>query len=75
MCNTTGVTCNNFGNNLQQTTAQADANSSPKFDQYTASETYSYSPVATANSTVAAGQNAASFCSGNVAALCSDSTY
>jgi hypothetical protein len=74
-CNATGITCNNLGSNLQQTTAQADANSSPKFDQYKASETYAYTPVATTNSTVGAGQNATSFCSGNVAALCNDTTY
>lgn len=75
VCLATGVTCNNLGNNLSQTTAQADANASTHFDQYTASETYGYSPVATTNSTVGAGQNLTSSCSGSVAALCYDSTY
>jgi len=42
---------------LFQTNAQADANVSRHFDQYTASETNGYSPVASSNSTVAAGTN------------------
>jgi hypothetical protein len=42
---------------LAQTNAQANANVSMHFDQYTASETYGYSPVATTNSTVGAGTN------------------
>jgi len=35
----------------------SDANTSPHFDQYTSSETYAYSPVASTNSTVGAGTN------------------
>lgn len=42
---------------LAQTNAQADANVSVHFDQYTSSETYGYSPVASTNSTVGAGTN------------------
>lgn len=74
-CNATGITCNNLASNLQQTTAQADANASSKYDQYTMSEAYVWSPVATTNSTVGAGQNLTSSCSGILAALCNDSTY
>jgi hypothetical protein len=40
---------------LAQTNAQADANVSAHFDQYSASETLGYSPVASTNSTVGAG--------------------
>jgi hypothetical protein len=74
-CNATGITCNNLASNLQQTSAQADANASSKYDQYTMSEAYVWSPVATTNSTVGAGQNLSSSCSGGLAALCNDSTY
>ena len=35
----------------------SDANTSPHYDQYTSGETYAYSPVASANSTVGAGTN------------------
>jgi hypothetical protein len=44
-------------NNLLETPTQADADSSPNFDQYTVSETYAYSPVASTNSTVGYGLN------------------
>ena len=75
VCDTTGVTCNNLGGNLAQTFAQANSNVSAHFDQYTTSETFVYSPLASTNSTVGAGNNLTSSCSGNVAALCSDTTY
>jgi hypothetical protein len=39
-----------------------DANSSPHFDQYTDSQTYADSPVASTNSTVGAGTNEQSLC-------------
>jgi hypothetical protein len=42
---------------LAQTNAQGVANVSTHFDQYTASQTYGYSPVASKNSTVGAGTN------------------
>jgi hypothetical protein len=42
---------------LAQTNAQADANISLHYDQYAASETLGYSPVASTNSTVVAGTN------------------
>jgi hypothetical protein len=42
---------------LVQTNAQAASNVSMHFDQYTASETYGYSPVVSTNSTVVAGTN------------------
>jgi hypothetical protein len=42
---------------LAQTNAQADANVSAHFDQYSASEPQGYSPVASTNSTVIAGTN------------------
>jgi hypothetical protein len=35
----------------------SDANTSPHYDQYTSSETYAYSPVASTNSTAGAGTN------------------
>jgi hypothetical protein len=69
---------------LAQTNAQADANVSVHFDQYTASETLGYSPVALTNSTVGAGTNQYSgYCSAlstaglsAAATACqSDSTY
>ena len=69
LCEEIGVFCFDQGNELSQTAAQADANSSPHFDQYTSSQTYVYSPVASTNSTVGAGQNISSninsWCSGN----------
>jgi len=75
VCVNTGTTCVDAGGNLQQTLAQADANSSPHFDQYTCTEAYAMSPVAAPNSTVHAGQNLTSLCSGNLAAMCNDTTY
>jgi hypothetical protein len=75
ICSIAVGSCINDGGNLTQTAAQADANNSPHFDQYTASETYAYSPVASTNSTVGAGNNLTSSCIGNLAALCSDMAY
>jgi hypothetical protein len=40
----------------------SDANASPHFDQYTDSQTYADSPVASTNSTVGAGTNKQSLC-------------
>jgi hypothetical protein len=74
-CDGTGTTCNNVAGNLLQTDAQAAANVTPHFDLYTASEVFAYSPVAATNSTVGAGTNLSSMCSGNLAALCNDATY
>jgi len=76
ICNFVNGSCINDGGNVQQTAAQADSDSSPRFDQYTASETYAYSPVASTNSTVGVGTDFTSSCSGVFASLCtSDSTY
>ncbi len=63
VCDPNGTVCNALGSSvdLSQTTAQADVNTSPHFDQYTASETYAYSPVAATNSTAGAGTNFTSF--------------
>jgi hypothetical protein len=47
---------------LVQSFAQANADTSPHYDQYTGSETYAYSPVASTNSTVGAGTNVQSLC-------------
>lgn len=44
-------------NNLLETAAAADSNNSPQYDQYTAAESYVYSPVDSTNSTVGAGAN------------------
>ena len=60
---------------LWQTPAQADADNSPNYDQYTASETYAYSPVAGTNSTVGAGTNLTASCSGSLTSLCFDTSY
>lgn len=57
---------------LAQTLAQANANTSPHYDQYTPSQVpYAFSPVAGTNSTVAAGTNVQSYCTaiGNTSAL------
>lgn len=64
-----------FSNSLLQTTAQAAANTSPHFDQYTSAQVNVYSPVATTNSTVGAGANLSSNCSGLAAGLCSDASF
>lgn len=74
-CLGTGTTCTNNGTNLIQTASQADSDTSPHYDQYTASETYAYSPVAATNSTVGMGTNYTSMCSGNLSTLCSDTSY
>ena len=50
-------------NDLAQTTTQADANSSPHYDQYTESQNPPLSPVASTNSTVQAGVSIATLCS------------
>jgi len=70
----TGVTPTEAGN-VTQTPTATDSNVSPHYDQYTASETYAYSPVASTNSTVGAGTNLTSNCSGSSAGLCSDTAY
>ena len=44
-------------NNITQSAAQADSNSSPHFDQYTSLQAFVYGPVVTTNSTVGAGAN------------------
>ncbi|MGB2624541.1 MAG: hypothetical protein WA857_06060 [Candidatus Acidiferrum sp.] len=62
LCLSTAVTCTNSGGNLQQTQAQADANSSPHFDQYTDTQTNAFSPVAGTNSTVVQGINEQLLC-------------
>jgi hypothetical protein len=61
--------------NLEQTAAQASANSSPHFDQYMASEAFAYSPLASTNSTVGVGANLTSTAAGAIASLSSDTTY
>jgi hypothetical protein len=75
VCNLANGTCTNDGGTLQQSAAQADADNTPHFDQYTASQTYAYSPVASTNSTAGAGTNLTGKCSGPLAGLCSDTTY
>lgn len=78
ICNFVGGTCTSDGGNVNQTAAQADANITSHFDQYTATETYAFSPVVATNSTVGAGTNYHStggITCGLYAALCSDATY
>lgn len=60
--------------NLQMTNLTANANSSPKYNQYNALQAYAYAPVATTNSTVGVGTNEQSFCSALSTAASSDST-
>ena len=52
-----GITPTTASNNVVQTHAVANANSSPHFDRYTALAPYVYSPVAATNSTVGVGAN------------------
>jgi hypothetical protein len=52
----------------------SDANTSPKFDQYTGNEAYANSPVMSTNSTVGAGTNGQSYCSALSTAAGSDPT-
>lgn len=59
---------------LLQTNATANANTSPNFNQYNASEATAYSPAASTNSTVKAGTNEQSYCSALSTAASSDST-
>jgi len=61
-CGTTVGPVTTVTDATRQTHATADANSSPHFDQYTSSETYGYSPVASTNTTVGAGTNEVAFC-------------
>ncbi len=68
-CLATGTTCTNNGGNLIQTAAQAAASG------YNANQTYAYSPTSANSPTVGIGNNYNSLCSGNLAALCSDTTY
>ena len=62
-------------NNIIQTVGTADSNLSPHYDQYSTSETFVFSPLASTNSTIAAGVNLASNCTGTRAGLCSDTSY
>jgi hypothetical protein len=86
LCLTTSAVCNSEGGPLLQlpgtSAGESDCNCSPQYDQYTSSETYAYSPVASTNSTVGAGTNNMLLCttiaSSNAAAgtACqSDTTY
>jgi hypothetical protein len=56
---TTTVLCqsNTSGGTTTHCPTWSDANSSPHYDQYTSSETYAYSPIASTNSTVGQGTN------------------
>jgi len=69
ICWNTGTTCNNNGGNLSETETQANNAG------YTSSETYAYSPISSSSPTVGIGNNYTSMCSGNLAALCSDTSY
>ena len=62
-------------NNLTETISQATGNSSPHFDQYTSSETYVYSPLASTNSTIGAGANLTSGASWPSGYSTSDTSY
>ena len=84
LCENTGVTCNDEGNELLQCAGTgsgcADQNVSPNFNQYSDSQTpYADAPVASTNSTVGAGQDACTTlgisCTGALASATSDTTY
>ena len=61
--------------NVLQTPTAADSNSPAKFDQYSSSQSYVYSPVVATNSTVGAGTNLSSTATGNLAGLKNDTGY
>jgi hypothetical protein len=61
--------------NILETPTAASSNSSPHFDNYTASQRNVYSPIAATNSTVGQGTNLTSSCAGGNAGLCSDTAY
>jgi hypothetical protein len=69
LCVGTGTTCVNDGGNLQETLAQANAIG------YNSTQTYAYAPTAGNSPTVGTGINRTSMCSGNLAAMCSDTSY
>ena len=83
LCENRGVICKDHGNELFQCsgtgTRCAHQNVSPAFNRYSDSQTYADMPVAATNSTVHAGQVAATTfgitCTGVLAAACSDTTY
>jgi len=56
-------------NNVAQSKTTANAQG------YTSSQTYAFSPTAGTNSTVGAGLNLTSLCTGSLIALCQDTTY
>ncbi len=67
--NCSGVT------NLTKTTNVLMSAAAAATQGFTTSEAFVYSPTAASNSTVGAGTNLTSSCSGNTAALCSETTY
>lgn len=73
LCDGTGTTCNDQGGNLLQPASTASSQG------YTASEIFEYSPPASCTpgtcSTVQAGTNLSSKCSGSATALCNSITY
>lgn len=69
LCVSTGATCKNQGDNLQETEAQANAAG------YTPSEAYAYSPTSTTSLTVGQGVNYSILCSATLAAICLDTSY
>lgn len=73
LCDGTGTTCNNAGGNLLQSMSTANGQG------YTSAESEEYSPITTCTpstcSTVQAGINLSSSCSGNVTALCTSMAY
>src|SRR5262249_20707628 len=69
ICEATGTTCTNDGNNLAQTESQANAAG------YMPNQTYAYSPTSASSPTVLGGINLAVSCIGNLGALCNDISY
>jgi len=70
VCDNRGVTCVDGGENLVQTTAEANASG------YTSSQSpYVYAPSSGSSPTVGIGENLTASCSGSVVSLCSDILY
>ncbi|MGE5057538.1 MAG: hypothetical protein ACM3WP_25530 [Acidobacteriota bacterium] len=73
LCDATGTTCNNMGGNILQAISVANGQG------YTSTESLEYSPASGCTSstcsTLQAGVNLTSSCSGNMASLCNAITY
>jgi len=67
--NGSATSCTFAASNVVQTLSTANGQG------YNSSQTYAFSPTQSSNSTVGAGTNLTSSCSGSLSSLCSDTTY